>query len=269
MFTANERLSTANITDIMQTAYIDYSMSVIIARALPDARDGLKPVQRRVLYAMLREGLLHRWLGRRSLRVDSAVMEVGNERSTVRDLVPLATPETMDAIVRHLLPEGAWPVAEWKPLHTRAWRRKFMAPAIATLIATAVLMHFRGPWALALLLALPLWLWRARVWARHAGWSVRDGLVAFRSGWLDRRWRFAEIGKLQALEWVCSPFDRRHGMATLRFDTAGASPFEGGLVIPYLPEAEARRLYTELSSRLAEPAAITRSRIAGSAAPAA
>ena len=43
----------------MQTAYIEYSMSVIISRALPDARDGLKPVQRRVLYAMLREGLVH------------------------------------------------------------------------------------------------------------------------------------------------------------------------------------------------------------------
>jgi DNA gyrase subunit A len=59
MYTQNEKLSTANITDIMQTAYIDYSMSVIISRALPDARDGLKPVQRRILYAMLREGLLH------------------------------------------------------------------------------------------------------------------------------------------------------------------------------------------------------------------
>lgn len=59
MYTANEKLSTANITDIMQTAYIDYSMSVIISRALPDARDGLKPVQRRILYAMLREGLVH------------------------------------------------------------------------------------------------------------------------------------------------------------------------------------------------------------------
>ena len=55
----SEKLSAANITDIMQTAYIDYSMSVIISRALPDARDGLKPVQRRILYAMLREGLLH------------------------------------------------------------------------------------------------------------------------------------------------------------------------------------------------------------------
>ena len=59
MYTANEKLTSANITDIMQTAYIDYSMSVIISRALPDARDGLKPVQRRILYAMLREGLLH------------------------------------------------------------------------------------------------------------------------------------------------------------------------------------------------------------------
>jgi len=59
VYTANEKLSTANITDIMQTAYIDYSMSVIVSRALPDARDGLKPVQRRILYAMLREGLLH------------------------------------------------------------------------------------------------------------------------------------------------------------------------------------------------------------------
>lgn len=48
-----------SIVDIMQTAYIDYSMSVIVSRALPDVRDGLKPVQRRILYAMLREGLLH------------------------------------------------------------------------------------------------------------------------------------------------------------------------------------------------------------------
>jgi DNA gyrase subunit A len=59
MYTSSEKLSSANITDIMQTAYIDYSMSVIISRALPDARDGLKPVQRRILYAMFRLGLLH------------------------------------------------------------------------------------------------------------------------------------------------------------------------------------------------------------------
>ena len=59
MYTENEKLTSTNITEVMSTAYIDYSMSVIISRALPDARDGFKPVQRRILYAMLREGLLH------------------------------------------------------------------------------------------------------------------------------------------------------------------------------------------------------------------
>ncbi len=59
MYTENETPTVTNITEIMQTAYIDYSMSVITSRALPDARDGLKPVQRRILYAMLREGLIH------------------------------------------------------------------------------------------------------------------------------------------------------------------------------------------------------------------
>jgi DNA gyrase subunit A len=46
-----------NIEDEMRQSYMDYAMSVIVGRALPDVRDGLKPVQRRVLYAMLREGL--------------------------------------------------------------------------------------------------------------------------------------------------------------------------------------------------------------------
>src|SRR3954452_23210995 len=43
----------------MQRAYIDYSMSVIVGRALPDVRDGLKPVHLRILYAMFEQGMLH------------------------------------------------------------------------------------------------------------------------------------------------------------------------------------------------------------------
>ena len=45
------------IQDEMRTSYLDYAMSVIISRALPDVRDGLKPVQRRVLYAMYDQGM--------------------------------------------------------------------------------------------------------------------------------------------------------------------------------------------------------------------
>ena len=46
-----------DIDEEMQQAYLDYAMSVIVARALPDARDGLKPVHRRILYAMYDMGL--------------------------------------------------------------------------------------------------------------------------------------------------------------------------------------------------------------------
>lgn len=52
-------VTAVNIEDEMKQSYMDYAMSVIIGRALPDVRDGLKPVQRRVLYAMYREGLVH------------------------------------------------------------------------------------------------------------------------------------------------------------------------------------------------------------------
>src|SRR5882762_5322481 len=47
------------IEDEMRQAYLDYSMSVIVGRALPDVRDGLKPVHRRILYAMFDQGMLH------------------------------------------------------------------------------------------------------------------------------------------------------------------------------------------------------------------
>jgi DNA gyrase subunit A len=48
-----------NIEDQMRESYMDYAMSVIIGRALPDARDGLEARPPRILYAMFREGLLH------------------------------------------------------------------------------------------------------------------------------------------------------------------------------------------------------------------
>lgn len=58
MQSENPRIVPVNVEDEMQRAYIDYSMSVIIGRALPDARDGLKPGNRRILYAMRQLGLL-------------------------------------------------------------------------------------------------------------------------------------------------------------------------------------------------------------------
>ena len=52
----NDRIIKVNVEEEMRSSYIDYSMSVIVARALPDVRDGLKPVHRRILYGMMELG---------------------------------------------------------------------------------------------------------------------------------------------------------------------------------------------------------------------
>jgi DNA gyrase subunit A len=57
LFAANEKLQKINVADEIKNSFLDYSMSVIISRALPDARDGLKPSQRRILFAMQRLNL--------------------------------------------------------------------------------------------------------------------------------------------------------------------------------------------------------------------
>jgi DNA gyrase subunit A len=83
------------IVDQMQTAYLDYSMSVIVSRALPDVRDGLKPVHRRVLYAMERMGLQ----SNRSFRKCAGI--VGE---VLKDFHPHGDASVYDALVRMAQP---------------------------------------------------------------------------------------------------------------------------------------------------------------------
>ena len=69
-----EKLIPINIEDEMKSAYIDYSMSVIVSRALPDVRDGLKPVHRRVLYGMYELGVLSNRGYKKSARIVGEVL---------------------------------------------------------------------------------------------------------------------------------------------------------------------------------------------------
>ena len=72
--TNGEKIIPINIEEEMKTAYIDYSMSVIVSRALPDVRDGLKPVHRRVLYGMLDLGLASNKPYKKSARIVGEVL---------------------------------------------------------------------------------------------------------------------------------------------------------------------------------------------------
>ncbi|MBL7831164.1 MAG: DNA gyrase subunit A [Saprospiraceae bacterium] len=70
----NQRIIPVNIEDQMKSAYIDYSMSVIVARALPDVRDGLKPVHRRVLFGMSELGMSYNKPYKKSARIVGEVL---------------------------------------------------------------------------------------------------------------------------------------------------------------------------------------------------
>ena len=69
-----EKIIPISIEDEMKSAYIDYSMSVIVSRALPDVRDGLKPVHRRVLFGMLELGVLSNRAYKKSARIVGEVL---------------------------------------------------------------------------------------------------------------------------------------------------------------------------------------------------
>lgn len=69
-----ENIFPVEISEVMKTSYLDYAMSVIVARALPDVRDGLKPVQRRILYAMWEDGLRANSKFKKSASVVGAVL---------------------------------------------------------------------------------------------------------------------------------------------------------------------------------------------------
>src|SRR5512136_1733050 len=70
----DERLGHIAIEDEMKSSYLDYAMSVIVGRALPDVRDGLKPVHRRILFGMNEMGLVHNRAYRKSAKIVGEIM---------------------------------------------------------------------------------------------------------------------------------------------------------------------------------------------------
>ncbi len=201
----------------------------------------------------LHEGVLHRLFKRRTLEVSTAVLDNGShgQPRSLRELAPIGTPALCDSLIHQLLPQVQWPVQHWQPLHALAGLRLF----IPHLLWVSVLA-FGASWNLGMLGAafFACWLpwggylaWRH---ARMAGYAADDRIVAVRDGWWTRRWRFAEISKLQAVLLSQSPLDRRLGMATLLLDTAGGTGAGAPLILRYLPVAAARALQARLVHKI-------------------
>jgi putative membrane protein len=221
-----------------------------IERGLLNRFQGSLP-RTRIQAWTLQQGWLQRQFQRFALRIDAAAGRVKSEHKEAQwQLAPIADAAGIQGIIDAVLPNKSWPIVQWRPLHPHAWKRKFKTPATLLLVPTLIGAYWAWPFAALMLLAYPcLWL-QSTLWARHAGYSFQQDLIAVREGWIDKTWRFAEVRKVQAVYLQQSPFDRRYGMATVFCDTINAGAFEPDLAVRYLPFEEALRLYHEISAKI-------------------
>ncbi len=166
-------------------------------------------------------------------------------------IAPSLAREDLPALVRTILPGADLGALTFLPVHPGA-RRRLLREWLVILAGVAILgsalLGLQGLLIPAIL--LPIGLTDGRKGASALGYAVGERAVVFRKGWWVRRLLAVTPEKIQTLKMTRSPFDRRHGMASLAIDTAGGG--EGaGMSLPYLPESTAGALVEVLTRRAA------------------
>ena len=231
-----------------------YGLLTRVSRTIPTSR---------VQSLRATESLLHRWFRRQSLELRTAGGGSGPRADAQFDapggggtaegqwLAPLVETARVPALIEAVLPGAAIGSVRWEPVASRAWRRVFVRwVALAVLPATLAGAAAVSPW-LALLI-LPGGLAaavHARLTVRHAAYALTSWGVLCRLGWWKRTLTMVRYARIQTVALCESPFDRRHGMASVRIDTAGAAAGGYTIRIPYLNRdaaaAVSRRLHDE------------------------
>ncbi len=204
----------------------------------------------RIQTITIREGALHRLFGVSSIRAATAGGGPMMQRPGSRYLAPIIARGDVAPLVRVLMPQADLDAIDWQPAHPRAFRRLLTRHAGTVLVLSSAILWFAGMWTVPIaILLLVLAVVHARLQARHMAHSLSGGIFAFRSGWFMRQTTITPLGKVQAVGVSESPFDRRHGMAGLMVDTAGAGGAPHALAVPYLDRADAGALSGVIAAR--------------------
>ena len=218
----------------------------------------------RIQTLMTTESPLHRWFGRQSVELRTVGggggdldigLEGGAPKSKSQWLAPMVATERVPELLKQVLPEVEIDQVQWQSIAPRAWLRIFRRGLVfvAALAVPATLLL--GVWALAIVAAVTVFAYvHARLSVRYTGYSLTSWGVVFKSGWWDRTMKIVRYAKIQTVSRGETPFDRRHRMASVRVDTAGAEKIGHTIDIPYLERDVAldvaRRLYDESSRRV-------------------
>lgn len=194
--------------------------------------------------------LLHRLFRRVSLRVELAGGGGSGEPNedaakAIRWLAPVVDPAHAPGLIATALPDVDFDATpEWRPLAQGARGRIFRrSAALWSIAGVGLAVVLKSNYALLLVgLGVPLSWWYATMYVRHTRWALQHDILLFRSGWLTRKLVVVPRDRIQTAHWHESPFDRRHAMASVSVDTAGAGPRTGPVRIPYLEKQVAIEL---------------------------
>jgi putative membrane protein len=210
----------------------------------------------RIQTLTIREGPFHRLSKTVSVRVDSAGSDAkpGSSGAAVKreSLAPIVSRAQLPQLLHDVLPEIDLSTVTWQTVHPRAFRRVIKVSVVFYSVLSVPLVSLLNWWSLAVIVPLAYFAYAdARLRVRHLGWALGDRAVLFRSGWLIREESIARYTKIQAVTLQESPFDRRHHMASVRVDTAGAGDASHRVAIPYLARETADEIYDQLSDEAA------------------
>jgi putative membrane protein len=204
----------------------------------------------RIQLLSIRSRPLHRWCGRAQIQVETAGGRQNEGGAGVERLwlAPLIREEQVKGLLARVLPEVHLDSVDWQPLAPRARRRAFVRAAILPILATIGAVAAFGLWGLMLFVAgCSLAYVHAKLYVQHTSYAVTDTAVLYRSGWWVRRLSVVRFNKVQSLALRASPFDRRHEMASIHVDTAGAGRVGHRVAISFLEQTVARRLFMRIS----------------------
>jgi putative membrane protein len=205
---------------------------------------------RRIQTLTIFEGPLYRVFDRARVNAETAGGDAGDEGKARREpLVPIIRRVDLEPFLAHVLPDIDFVVAGWERPAPRAFVRELRQGLIAAAVVSmffVVMLKFWTPLLFACFVALAVV--HARRYVAMLGWTITGTAVLFRRGWLWRRLTAARFSKMQTVALRQSPFDRRHDMARVHVDTAGATDSSDAVNIPYLSTEAARDLHLRLSA---------------------
>ena len=218
------------------------------------------PLKKIQLYR-ISENPIHKYFKARTITIETAG-GVNTDKSGIvmRWLAPYISTNKVKSFIQEIEPKIKLGSVDWQLIPYRAWKRVLkrslftLAFFSAILVGVASLPFFTiKVYAWAIIMAMiPVAFLYSKNYVKKTGYYINDDIICFKSGvWFGKQ-SFVKISKIQTVEILESPFDRRNKMATLDIDTAGSNPLLHHVKIPYLELADAYQLKAFIQKRLDE-----------------